>query len=96
MRDVNAVQVKKVKPHVLLGLSAVGGLFNEEVRSPILSFFQICALFIPNSSIEINYSTLNQILIICWHTNQVLKAMRDSDSSKPAIFAMSNPTNNGW
>ncbi|RAL54122.1 hypothetical protein DM860_004593 [Cuscuta australis] len=25
------VQVKKVKPHVLLGLSAVGGLFNEEV-----------------------------------------------------------------
>lgn len=46
--------VKKVKPHVLLGLSAVGGLFNEEV----------------------------------------LKAMRDSDSSKPAIFAMSNPTNN--
>lgn len=46
--------VKKVKPHVLLGLSAVGGLFNEEV----------------------------------------LKAMRDSDSTKPAIFAMSNPTNN--
>ncbi|CAH9097026.1 unnamed protein product [Cuscuta europaea] len=46
--------VKKVKPHVLLGLSAVGGLFSEEV----------------------------------------LKAMRDSDSTKPAIFAMSNPTNN--
>ncbi|XP_071741929.1 NAD-dependent malic enzyme 59 kDa isoform, mitochondrial-like [Rutidosis leptorrhynchoides] len=46
--------VKKVKPHVLVGLSGVGGIFNE----------------------------------------QVLKAMRDSDSSKPAIFAMSNPTNN--
>ncbi|CDP08867.1 unnamed protein product [Coffea canephora] len=46
--------VKKVKPHVLLGLSGVGGLFNEEV----------------------------------------LKAMRESDSIKPAIFAMSNPTNN--
>ncbi|XP_024992847.1 NAD-dependent malic enzyme 59 kDa isoform, mitochondrial [Cynara cardunculus var. scolymus] len=46
--------VKKVKPHVLLGLSGVGGIFNE----------------------------------------QVLKAMRDSDSPKPAIFAMSNPTTN--
>lgn len=46
--------VKKVRPHVLLGLSGVGGIFNEEV----------------------------------------LKAMRESDSSKPAIFAMSNPTMN--
>lgn len=44
--------VKKVKPHVLLGLSGVGGVFHEEV----------------------------------------LKAMRESDSTKPAIFAMSNPT----
>ncbi|KAF5951305.1 hypothetical protein HYC85_009249 [Camellia sinensis] len=47
--------VKKVKPHVLLGLSGVGGVFNE----------------------------------------QVLKAMRESDSPKPAIFAMSNPMMNG-
>ncbi|XP_039167280.1 NAD-dependent malic enzyme 59 kDa isoform, mitochondrial [Eucalyptus grandis] len=46
--------VRKVRPHVLLGLSGVGGIFNEEV----------------------------------------LKAMRESDSPKPAIFAMSNPTNN--
>ncbi|KAB1214414.1 NAD-dependent malic enzyme 59 kDa isoform, mitochondrial [Morella rubra] len=46
--------VKKVKPHVLLGLSGVGGIFNKEV----------------------------------------LKAMRESDSSKPSIFAMSNPTTN--
>jgi malate dehydrogenase (decarboxylating) len=46
--------IKKVKPHVLLGLSGVGGIFNEEV----------------------------------------LKAMRDSDSKKPAVFAMSNPTMN--
>ncbi|XP_044491822.1 NAD-dependent malic enzyme 59 kDa isoform, mitochondrial [Mangifera indica] len=46
--------VKKVKPHVLLGLSGVGGVFSEEV----------------------------------------LKAMRESDSKKPAIFAMSNPTMN--
>lgn len=44
--------VKKVRPHVLLGLSGVGGVFHEEV----------------------------------------LKAMRESDSTKPAIFAMSNPT----
>lgn len=28
------VQVKKVKPHVLLGLSGVGGVFNEEVGKP--------------------------------------------------------------
>ncbi|KAM7508680.1 hypothetical protein LguiA_019133 [Lonicera macranthoides] len=46
--------IKKVKPHVLLGLSGVGGIFDEEV----------------------------------------LKAMRDSDSTKPAVFAMSNPTMN--
>ncbi|ERM95157.1 hypothetical protein AMTRI_Chr07g31070 [Amborella trichopoda] len=46
--------VKKVKPHVLLGLSGVGGIFNEEV----------------------------------------LRAMRESDSPRPAIFAMSNPTMN--
>ncbi|KAL2531039.1 Malic enzyme [Forsythia ovata] len=46
--------VKKVKPHVLLGLSGVDGIINEEV----------------------------------------LKAMRESDSTKPAIFAMSNPTAN--
>ncbi|RDX83061.1 hypothetical protein CR513_36063 [Mucuna pruriens] len=46
--------VKKVKPHSLLGLSGVGGIFNEEV----------------------------------------LKAMRESVSTKPAIFAMSNPTMN--
>ncbi|KAG6749479.1 hypothetical protein POTOM_046529 [Populus tomentosa] len=46
--------VKKLKPHVLLGLSGVGGIFNE----------------------------------------QVLKAMRESDSPKPAIFSMSNPTMN--
>lgn len=30
------------------------------------------------------------------HFNQVLKAMRESDSTKPAIFAMSNPTMNGF
>ncbi|RWR87349.1 NAD-dependent malic enzyme isoform, mitochondrial [Cinnamomum micranthum f. kanehirae] len=46
--------VKKVKPDVLLGLSAVGGLFSEEV----------------------------------------LEALKDSTSTKPAIFAMSNPTKN--
>lgn len=26
-------QVKKVKPHVLLGLSGVGGIFDEQVSS---------------------------------------------------------------
>lgn len=46
--------VKKVKPHVLLGLSGVGGIFSQEV----------------------------------------LEAMRDSESPRPAIFAMSNPTEN--
>ncbi|XP_074566613.1 NAD-dependent malic enzyme, mitochondrial [Curcuma longa] len=46
--------VKKVKPDVLLGLSAVGGLFSKEV----------------------------------------LEALKDSPSTRPAIFAMSNPTKN--
>nr|CAD1818675.1 unnamed protein product [Ananas comosus var. bracteatus] len=46
--------VKKVKPDVLLGLSAVGGLFS----------------------------------------NEVLEALKDSTSSRPAVFAMSNPTKN--
>ncbi|PWZ15576.1 NAD-dependent malic enzyme 1, mitochondrial [Zea mays] len=46
--------VKKVKPDVILGLSAVGGLFSKEV----------------------------------------LEALKDSSSSRPAIFAMSNPTKN--
>lgn len=46
--------VKKVKPDVLLGLSAVGGLFSKEV----------------------------------------LEALKDSSSTRPAIFAMSNPTKN--
>ncbi|KAF7000942.1 hypothetical protein CFC21_016716, partial [Triticum aestivum] len=46
--------VKKVKPDVILGLSAVGGLFSKEV----------------------------------------LEAVKDSSSSRPAIFAMSNPTKN--
>lgn len=46
--------VKKVKPHILLGLSGVGGVFNREV----------------------------------------LEAMKESDSPRPAIFAMSNPTKN--
>ncbi|XP_020260467.1 NAD-dependent malic enzyme 59 kDa isoform, mitochondrial [Asparagus officinalis] len=44
--------VEKVKPHVILGLSGVGGVFDK----------------------------------------QVLKAMQKSDSPRPAIFAMSNPT----
>ncbi|XP_042505148.1 NAD-dependent malic enzyme 62 kDa isoform, mitochondrial-like isoform X3 [Macadamia integrifolia] len=46
--------VKEVKPDVLLGLSAVGGLFSKEV----------------------------------------LEAMKGSTSTRPAIFAMSNPTLN--
>lgn len=46
--------VQQVKPDVLLGLSAVGGLFSREV----------------------------------------LEAMRSSTSTRPAIFAMSNPTKN--
>ncbi|KAG5251522.1 NAD-dependent malic enzyme family protein [Salix suchowensis] len=61
LRDVEGLRegaspievVKKLKPHVLLGLSGVGGILTR-----------------------------------------VLKAMRESDSTKPAIFAMSNPTMN--
>ncbi|KAK6117762.1 hypothetical protein DH2020_048491 [Rehmannia glutinosa] len=47
--------VQQVKPDVLLGLSAVGGLFSKEV----------------------------------------LEALKGSTSTRPAIFAMSNPTKNG-
>ncbi|GMN62007.1 hypothetical protein TIFTF001_031108 [Ficus carica] len=47
--------VEQVKPDVLLGLSAVGGLFSKEV----------------------------------------LEALKGSTSTRPAIFAMSNPTKNG-
>ncbi|KAL7233913.1 hypothetical protein ACSBR1_017506 [Camellia fascicularis] len=54
LKPLGRSRVKRVKPHVLLGLSGVGGVFNE----------------------------------------QVLKAMRESDSPKPTIFAMSNPTMN--
>ncbi|XP_021717519.1 LOW QUALITY PROTEIN: NAD-dependent malic enzyme 59 kDa isoform, mitochondrial-like [Chenopodium quinoa] len=55
MEGANLAEVvRKVKPDVLLGLSGVGGIFNEEV----------------------------------------LKAMRESDCPRPAIFAMSNPTMN--
>lgn len=32
------VQIKKVKPHMLIGLSGVGGVFNEEVDSKFLEF----------------------------------------------------------
>jgi hypothetical protein len=32
MGTLSVVQVKKVKPDVILGLSAVGGLFSKEVR----------------------------------------------------------------
>ncbi|XP_004307278.1 PREDICTED: NAD-dependent malic enzyme 62 kDa isoform, mitochondrial [Fragaria vesca subsp. vesca] len=46
--------VQQIKPDVLLGLSAVGGLFSKEV----------------------------------------LEALRGSTSTRPAIFAMSNPTKN--
>ncbi|XP_021996729.1 NAD-dependent malic enzyme 1, mitochondrial-like [Helianthus annuus] len=46
--------VQEVKPDVLLGLSAVGGLFSKEI----------------------------------------LEAFRGSTSTRPAIFALSNPTTN--
>ncbi|KAF9617417.1 hypothetical protein IFM89_036338 [Coptis chinensis] len=48
------MKVRQVKPDVLLGLSAVGGLFS----------------------------------------NEVLEALKGSTSTRPAIFAMSNPTKN--
>lgn len=43
---MNFVQVKKVKPHVLLGLSGVGGVFNEEVGKP---FSWLCHFFVLHS-----------------------------------------------
>lgn len=38
----NIFQVKKVKPHVLLGLSGVGGVFDEEVIDTLFVFVQFC------------------------------------------------------
>lgn len=42
-----------------------------------------------------NYTFHDIDSLISWHLIQVLRAMRESDSTKPAIFAMSNPTMNG-
>ena len=37
MPNFDILQVKKVKPHVLLGLSGVGGIFNEQVLTMLTS-----------------------------------------------------------
>ncbi|CAL5331113.1 unnamed protein product [Camellia sinensis] len=76
----NLVKVKKVKPHVLLGLSGVGGVFNEQMA--LSTTMAECILF------------LSLVKLLSSLINKVLKAMRESDSPKPAIFAMSNPTMN--
>lgn len=79
---------------MLLGLSGVGGVFNEQV----ITFFTLTV----SSSSSVKYiQQLNAIDMFgflyfnCWDSTQVLKAMRESVSTKPAIFAMSNPTMNG-
>ncbi|GMN61301.1 hypothetical protein TIFTF001_030385 [Ficus carica] len=72
--------VRKIKPHVLLGLSGVGGIFNEEVGSLLPAFPLSC-----------NFVSLKIFIVLL---KAVLKAMRESESTKPAIFAMSNPTMN--
>lgn len=35
------VQIKKVKPHMLIGLSGVGGVFTEEVDSKFLELMHL-------------------------------------------------------
>ncbi|GMN61363.1 hypothetical protein TIFTF001_030448 [Ficus carica] len=72
--------VRKIKPHVLLGLSGVGGIFNEEVGS-----------LLPAFPLSYNFVSLKIFIVLL---KAVLKAMRESESTKPAIFAMSNPTMN--
>lgn len=42
-----------------------------------------------------NFTVIQFLNFNGWDSNQVLKAMRESVSTKPAIFAMSNPTMNG-
>jgi len=81
---------------VLLGLSGVGGVFNEQV----ITFYTLTVSSSFSSSMKY-IQQLNAINMFgflyfnCWDSTQVLKAMRESVSTKPAIFAMSNPTMNG-
>ncbi|KAL5988494.1 hypothetical protein ACLOJK_036259 [Asimina triloba] len=101
-------QVKKVKPHVLLGLSGVGGIFNEEASILTLEPFStaLCAKF---GKFDVNQFGFSGNYLRPWckqyfsfdcvpnpgaYLIDVLKAMRESDSPRPAIFAMSNPTMN--
>lgn len=43
----------------------------------------------------IHFTVIGFLYFNRWDSTQVLKAMRESVSTKPAIFAMSNPTMNG-
>ncbi|KAL4354981.1 hypothetical protein GQ457_06G032170 [Hibiscus cannabinus] len=77
--------VRKVKPDVLLGLSGVGGVFNEEVEIPI--FLYITVIYNLLLVIRVEF-------IITAYILHCVEFMRESGSSRPAIFAMSNPTMN--
>lgn len=56
-------QVRKVKPHVLLGLSGVGGIFNEEVSISIRepTSFRILMHFSPTLPILIQQSSVYDV-----------------------------------
>ncbi|KAK9147833.1 hypothetical protein Scep_006590 [Stephania cephalantha] len=94
--------VKKVRPDVLLGLSGVGGVFNNECCSWLLQrkedfvFNQVQwfrAVYFLASKSHAKRLLLDNVPNV-QSINQVLAAMRESTSSRPAIFAMSNPTAN--
>ncbi|KAK9103351.1 hypothetical protein Sjap_020605 [Stephania japonica] len=93
--------VKKVRPDVLLGLSGVGGVFNKECCSWSVSkaYWHLLLEYLRRPVYFLARKSHGKQLLLdnvpnVQSINQVLSAMRESTSSRPAIFAMSNPTAN--
>lgn len=74
----NIFQVKKVKPHVLLGLSGVGGVFDEEVIDTPFVFLQFCFCSCVLLSITLNslsfFSFLLRSISTCLFSSMHMEA----------------------
>lgn len=66
--------------------------FNKVIDVP-LCFLEYCYIYF--FLLLLLENSVFELRINLHPNNQVLKLMRESDSKKPAIFAMSNPTMNG-